>query len=36
MVATFRTKTFNFIRIIQLILVGKIELSEPPRRQYYC
>ena len=36
MVATFTTKTFNFIRIIQLNWLAKIELSGPPRRQYYC
>ena len=34
MVATARTKIFNFIRIIHLNCLAKIELSGPPRRHY--
>ena len=35
-VATFRTKTFNFIRVVHLNWLVKIELRErgPPGRQY--
>ena len=36
MVATVQTKIFNFIRIIHLNWLAKIELSGVPRRQYYC